>query len=97
MTYDELTKTIHAEEGKIFHRIGSDEFKDLFGPNVKLGYSYYINGERVDPPHLDVPSDFEEIDEPNWDEQPVDPIPDSSFEQIPYSSFEQIPYSLSNE
>lgn len=52
---------IIADERKVFRRIGTDE---IFGKEIYLGYSYYINGVKLDEPHLDVPEDFEEIDEP---------------------------------
>lgn len=52
---------ITADEGKVLHRIISGE---IFGNEIYLGYSYYIGGVLQDPPHLDVPEDFEEIDEP---------------------------------
>lgn len=51
---------ITADEGKVFRRIVSGE---IFGNEIFLGYSYYIGGVLQDPPHLDVPEDFEEIDE----------------------------------
>ena len=54
-----------ADEGKVFRRIVSGE---LFGNEIYLGYSYYIGGVLQDPPHKDVPEDFEEIDEPYEDE-----------------------------
>ena len=50
-----------AEDGKIFRRIGTE---DTFGNEIYLGYSYYINGVRQNPPHMDIPEEFEEIDEP---------------------------------
>ena len=52
---------IIAAEGKVFRRKGTD---DVFSNDMYLGYSYYINGIRQNPPHLDAPEDFEEIDEP---------------------------------
>lgn len=52
---------IVANEGKVLRRIGTDE---VFGKEFYLGYSYYISGVLQTPPHLDVPEDFEEIDEP---------------------------------
>jgi hypothetical protein len=52
---------IIASPGKVFRRIGSS---DIFGPEIYLGYSYYIDGVLLETPHLDVPEDFEEIDEP---------------------------------
>lgn len=51
---------IIADEGKIFRRISTGE---VFGREIYLGYSHYIGGVLQDPPHLDVPGDFEEIDD----------------------------------
>lgn len=52
---------ITANEGKIFRRI---EDGQIYGKEISLGYTYYIGGVKLDEPHLDVPEDFEEIDEP---------------------------------
>ena len=51
-----------ADEGKLLHRKGDVE--DSISGEVYLGYSYYINGVRQDPPHLDTIDDFEEVDKP---------------------------------
>lgn len=56
---------IIADEGKVFRRKVSGE---IFGKEIYLGYSYYIGGVLQNPPHLDTPEDFEEIDEPDEDE-----------------------------
>jgi len=58
---------IIADEGKVLRRIGTDE---IFGTEISLGYSYYINGELLPEPHKDVPEDFEEID--NDEDTPED-------------------------
>lgn len=58
---------IIADEGKVFRRKGTDE---IFGEEIFLGYSHYISGVLQDPPHYDVPEDFEEIDKP----EPIEPI-----------------------
>lgn len=50
---------IIADEGKVFRRIVSQE---IMGSEIYLGYSYYIGDVLQNPPHLDVPEDFEEID-----------------------------------
>lgn len=50
-----------AEEGKVLRRITSGE---LFGTDIYLGYSHYIGGVKQDPPHKDVPEDFEEFTPP---------------------------------
>ena len=52
---------IIADEGKILQRIASGE---IVGSELYLGYSHYIGGVRQDPPHLDVPEDFTEVDDP---------------------------------
>lgn len=64
MTIDTTTydyTLIKADEGKIFRRKGTEE---IFGEEIALGYSYYIDGVKLDEPHKDVPEDFEEIDIP---------------------------------
>lgn len=52
---------IVADEGKVFRRISDGT---LYGNEISLGYSYYINGVKLAEPHLDVPEDFEQVDEP---------------------------------
>lgn len=53
-------KRITADEGKTLRRK-----KDGFyvGRDVVLGYTYYIGGEKLDEPHLEVSEDYEEVDE----------------------------------
>ena len=53
-------KIIKASEGKVFRRI-SDGF--IFGNEINLGYTYYLNGKKLDKPLLELPEHFEEIDE----------------------------------
>lgn len=53
-------RIIRASEGKVFRRI-SDGF--IFGKEINLGYAYYIGGEKLDEPLLELPEHFEEIDE----------------------------------
>ena len=57
----ENNKIITAAEGKVFRRITDGQ---IYGKEISLGYSYYINGVKLTTPHLDVPEDFEQIDEP---------------------------------
>lgn len=71
------TKHIIAENGLVFHRKGSDPDVDIFGTEMYLGYSYYINGKKLDTPHLDMPDDFEEIPEPVYPDE--SPATDSSL------------------
>lgn len=49
---------ITADEGKVFRRKESGE---IYGNEIYLGKSYYINGVKLDVPHDDIPEDFEEI------------------------------------
>lgn len=56
-----MKNIIVAQEGKIFRR-KSDGM--LFGKEINLGYTYYINGRKLDKPLLELPEHFEEIDEP---------------------------------
>lgn len=50
--------TIHASSGKVFRRIADGM---IYGSEVTLGYTYYINGVPLKEPHLDTVSDFEEV------------------------------------
>ena len=54
-------RIIKAQEGKVFRRI-SDGF--IFGSEISLGYTYYLNGQKLGQPLLELPEHFEEIDEP---------------------------------
>ena len=54
-------RVIKASEGKVFRRI-SDGF--VFGNEINLGYTYYLNGKKLDEPLLELPEHFEEMDEP---------------------------------
>lgn len=50
-----------ADEGMVLKRKNSD---DIYGNEIALGKSYYINGVLLPEPHTDVPEDFEEIPDP---------------------------------
>ena len=69
---------ITADEGKVFRRKGTE---DIFEEEIWLGYSYWINGVKQDPPHLDVPEDFEEIDAP-IEEEPEEETEDVEEDTI---------------
>ncbi len=56
----QIDNHIIADEGKVFRRI---EDGHIYGSDIYLGYSYYIGGELLSEPHLDVPEDFEEVDD----------------------------------
>lgn len=66
-----MTQDIHnpshwtADEGKIFKRI-ADGLE--YGEEIFLGYTYYINGQKLPQPKLEVIEDFEEVDKPKEDE-----------------------------
>lgn len=62
MKIDELNnKHITAEEGKVFRRISDNQ---LFGSEIYLGYTYYLGGEMLAEPLLELPEHFEEVDDP---------------------------------
>lgn len=62
MIVDELNKNhIFAEEGKVFRRI---EDGLIAGKEIYLGYNYHLNGELLSTPELELPEQYEEIDEP---------------------------------
>lgn len=52
---------IVAEEGKVFQRI-SDGY--IFGKEMFLGMTYYLNGTLLSEPLQELPEHFIEIDEP---------------------------------
>ena len=54
-------RIIKASEGKVFRRI-SDGF--IFGKEIHLGYTHYLNGKKLEEPLLELPEHFEETDEP---------------------------------
>ena len=56
----QIGNTLYADSGKWLVR-KADGF--VYGNEITLVYTYYIGGELQDPPHKDVPSDFEEIEE----------------------------------
>lgn len=82
MKTDELNnRYIVAEEGKVFRRI-SDQV--IFGKEIYLGYTYYLNGEKLEVPLLELPEHFEEIDAPVEDEVILDEVTDlETGEEVP--------------
>ncbi len=50
---------ITADEGKLLLRKADNL---LFGKELTLGYTWYINGELQNPPHLEVPDDYRDSD-----------------------------------
>ena len=61
-------KIIKADKGKVFRRIADGQ---IYGKEISLGYSYYIGGVRLTEPHLDIPEDFEQINEPAKEERKI--------------------------
>lgn len=59
-------RIIKASEGKVFRR-KSDGV--IFGNEIVLGYTYYINGVKLENPLLELPEHFEEIDAPTEEEE----------------------------
>lgn len=51
---------LYADKGKVLRRI-SDKW--VVGPKYSLGYTYYIGGQRLPEPKLEVKEDFEELTE----------------------------------
>ena len=61
MTQDKENKAHWiADEGKVFKR-KSDGF--IFGNEIYLGYTYYLNGEKLSEPKLEIIEDFEEVED----------------------------------
>lgn len=53
--------TIRAKKGYVFRRI-SDGY--IPGPEITLGYTYYLGGKKLDEPLLELPEHFEEVEMP---------------------------------
>lgn len=52
---------IKAKKGCVLRRI-SDGY--IPGPEISLGYTYYLNGKKLEEPLLELPEHFEEIPMP---------------------------------
>lgn len=51
---------ILAEEGMVFKRI-SDGF--IYGVEIYLGFTYYLGGDLLETPLLELPEHFEEVED----------------------------------
>ena len=60
-TDESNNKHLIAEDGKVFRRI-SDGW--IAGPEIYLGKTYHLGGERLDTPLEELPGHYEEIDDP---------------------------------
>lgn len=54
-----------ADIGKVLRRISDGQ---ITGSEIVLGYTYYLHGEALGEPLLELPEHYEEIDEPVTDE-----------------------------
>ena len=54
-----MNGVIKAKSGKVFRRISDGT---IYGDEINLGYTYFIDGKLLEEPHLDTINDFEEID-----------------------------------
>lgn len=59
---------IMAEDGKVLQRKSDGA---VVGREIWLGYTYYLGGEKLDEPLLELPEHFREIDAPQEDGDPV--------------------------
>lgn len=50
-----------ADHGKVLQRISDGQ---IFGEEIHLGYTYYLGGELLPEPLLELPEHFTEIDAP---------------------------------
>ena len=65
MKIDELNnKHLIADEGKVLRRISD---KLVVGKEIFLGYTHYLNGERLSEPLMELPKHYEEVEEPQTD------------------------------
>lgn len=73
MKTDELNnRHLIADEGKVLRRI-SDSWNA--GTEIYLGYTYYLNGELLEEPLLELPEHYEEVDEVI-----IEDTPDEAFD-----------------
>lgn len=95
MKIDKLNnRHILADEGKVLRRISDGR---LFGNEIYLGYTYYLSGEKLEEPLLELPEHYEEIDDPAEEETvlidedtPIEDIEEAEIiEDEPESDVEQ--------
>ena len=83
MKIDELNNNhITAEEDKVLRRISDSQ---LFGNEIYLGYTYYLSGEKLEEPLLELSEHYEEIDDPAEEETILidedTPLEDTNIEE----------------
>ena len=87
MKIDELNNNhITAEEGKVFRRISDSQ---LFGNEIYLGYTYYLSGEKLEEPLLELPEHYEEIDDTPLEDEVTDIEETETIEDEPKTDVEQ--------
>jgi hypothetical protein len=59
-------RKIKAEEGRVLRRLSD---KAILGEEIDLGYTYYINGEKLAEPLLELPEHYEEVTQEQIDEE----------------------------
>lgn len=62
---EEIYTRITAENAKLLQR-KSDKMPA--GKSILLGYTYFVSGKKLQSPVLEMPCDYEEIDEANVEE-----------------------------
>ena len=62
---DVKTYKITADDGKVLRRKSDGQ---MFGNEMVLGKTWYLNGEKLKEPHFEVPEDYEEVDAPEVEE-----------------------------
>lgn len=78
MTRDSINERhIIADEGKVFQRLSDG---CIMGTEIWLGYNYYIDGNKLDTPILEVPEHFQEVDYEEVDDTPVE-IPETTTDE----------------
>lgn len=68
---EENDKHIIADEGKVFQRVSDG---CIMGKEVYLGYTYYLDGKKLEKPLLELPEHFREVDEEETDDTPIEII-----------------------
>ena len=95
MKIDKNNRHLIADEGKVLRRI-SDKW--IAGTEIYLGYTYYLNGELLEEPLLELPEHYEEVDEVIIEDTPDEAFdteaevlidPETSLMSLPESVQEQ--------
>lgn len=75
------TFKVKPDEGKVLQRIVDGQ---NFSGELILGYTWYINGVKLETPHWETPDDYIEVDAPEEEsEEEIEPIPEEEEEVEP--------------